>query len=105
MKTKRVVTDVLEYATDVTILVSNYESNNNLYIGIYNNNDDELYNDITVNIMPLSGFFGYVLATDPEILQFIEEQQIGYSTWIEIAQNRNKYILYQFNIDDSFTTA
>lgn len=103
MKTKRVITNVLEYANDVSILVSNYESNNNLYIGIYNNNDDELYNDITVNIMPLSGFFGYVLATDPEMLQFIEEQHIGNSTGIEITQGFNTYTLYQFNIDDSFT--
>lgn len=103
MKTKRVKTDVLKYATDITIIVSNYENNNNIYIGIYNNGEDELYNDITVNIMPLSGDFGYVLSTDLETLQFIEEQHIGNSTGIEITQGFNTYTLYQFNIDDSFT--
>lgn len=103
MKTKKVMTNVLEYASNVTIIVSNYENNNNIYIGIYNNDEDELYNDITVNIMPLSGYCGYVLSTDPEILQFIEEQHIGNSTGIEITQGFNTYTLYQFNIDDSFT--
>ena len=103
MKTKRVKTNVLEYASNVTIIVSNYENNNNIYIGIYNNDEDELYNDITANIMPLSGDYGYILSTDLETLQFIEEQNIGNSTGIEITQGFNTYILYQFNIDDSFT--
>ena len=103
MKTKTVRTSVLKYAKKITIMVSNYSSNNNLYIGLYDNNADEDYMDITTNIMPLSGHFGYVNASNAEILQFVNEQQLGQSTGIEISQGFNTYILYQFNIDDSFT--
>ena len=103
MKTKTVSTSVLEYANNITILVSNYENNNNLYIGLYDNNNDEFYTDITTNIMPLSGLFGYVNKSNVEIVKFIDEQGFGLSTGIEITQAFNTYVLYQFSIDDSFT--
>lgn len=103
MKTKTVRTSVLEYAEKITICIGHYNKYNNLYIGLYDNNNDELYTDITTNIMPLSGLFGYVNKSNAEIVKFIEEQHIGLSTGIEITQGFNTYILYQFTIDDSFT--
>ena len=97
-KVKTVKTNVLKYAKRIRIYYGEYETNSNLYIGLYTMNW-ECYCDITVNLgLELNKGLGYVKA-DSEAEAFINEQGIGENLNKPIQSGFNTYNLYRFNME------
>lgn len=98
MKMKVVKTNALKYAKRIRIFYGEYETNDNLYIGLYTMGGED-YCDITTNLgIALKKGLGYVEAHS-EAEAFIEEQGIGRNENRPLQSGFNTYNLYRFNLE------
>lgn len=87
----------------VQLEINNYMNNNGLYLGLMGKEDDyfEPYGDISVNLgVKAPDYCAYVdLNNMPELVKFIEENDLGEFTGLTQRSGFCEYPLYMFNVD------
>lgn len=86
----------------VTLEISSYLNNGNLYIGLVDVSEEypEPYGDVTVNIGHAPSYCGYLdLNNMPELEEFIKKNDLGEFTGIMQRSGFCEYPLYLFNVD------
>ena len=87
----------------VQLEINNYMNNNGLYLGLKRKEDDyfEPYGDISVNLgVKAPDYSAYVdLNNMPELVKFIEENDLGEFTGLTQRSGFCEYPLYMFHVD------
>lgn len=87
----------------VSLEINTYLNNGSLYIGLSSMEDgyQEPYGDMTVNLGEKApDFCGYIDTNNmPELIKFIEENELGEFTGLTQRSGFCEYPLYMFNVD------
>ena len=98
-----VQTCALPISEKVQLEINNYINNNGLYLGLIRKEDDyfEPYGDISVNLgVKAPDYCANVdLNNMPELVKFIEENDLGEFTGLTQRSGFCEYPLYMFHVD------